>query len=84
MYIVTMLAGQLSDALLTRRIMSVTAIRKTAQFLAFAPAAGFIAAVGFIDSERRYIAVVFLTAAMASTGFGRCAYSINHVDIAPR
>ena len=84
MYIVTMLVSQLADALLTRKILSITAIRKTAQFLAFAPAAGFISAVGFVGCEQRYMAVVFLTAALAFTGFGRCAYSINHVDVAPR
>ena len=44
----------------------------------------FIIAVGFVDCAHRYLSVVFLTVALGCTAFGRSAYSINHVDIAPR
>ena len=37
-----------------------------------------------MDCAHRYLSVVFLTVALGCTAFGRSAYSINHVDIAPR
>ena len=52
--------------------------------IGFLSAAAFIVAMGFMDCQRRHLAVVFLTLGVAVTACGRSAYPINHLDIAPR
>ena len=40
--------------------------------------------IGFVGCKYRGLAVAILTLAVAFNGISRCAFCVNHVDIAPR
>ncbi|CAG2249681.1 SLC17A5 [Mytilus edulis] len=44
----------------------------------------FLIATGFVECEKRGLAVVFLCLALLFTGFERAGYAVNHIDIAPK
>ena len=53
-------------------------------FSAFIVPAGLLVIMGYLDCDKRNVAVAILTLAVTSTSLNRSAYSVNHVDIAPR
>ncbi|ELT87580.1 hypothetical protein CAPTEDRAFT_209782 [Capitella teleta] len=84
MYVVSIFAGWFADFLRQRRILRTVTVRKMWQCISFWPPGVCIAAMGFMSCEHRYVSVMLLSATIALTAFGRSAYSVNHVDIAPR
>lgn len=73
----------LSDVLLNRNILSLTAIRKTFNSLAlWTPAAGLIA-VGFLSKEQRSLAIVLMTANVGINAGSTIGSALNTIDLSP-
>ncbi|XP_005107788.3 sialin [Aplysia californica] len=83
MIVTVLLSGHLADCL-RHRYLSTTHTRRLFQSLSFLGSGACIVAVGFIDCERRSLAVVVLTLAVALEGLSYAGYMVNQVDFAPR
>ncbi|XP_046343617.2 uncharacterized transporter slc-17.2-like [Haliotis rufescens] len=79
-----LLAGQVSDYLRSRKYLSTTATRRIFQSIAFLGAGACLVGTGFMDAERRYVAVFLLAAAMAFMGLATAGVLVNTADFAPR
>ena len=62
------------------KVTACTALSPTA----FLGAGGCLVGVGFLDCERRTLAVVLLAVAVAFEGLCYSGYVVNHIDFAPR
>ncbi|CAH1802649.1 unnamed protein product [Owenia fusiformis] len=83
MWLFFILGGQVADHLRKKQKLSTEATRKLFQTIAFLGAAIFMLATGFMNCERRYLAVAFLTIGVTLQGAGASGFVVNHVDIAP-
>ncbi|XP_071144720.1 sialin-like isoform X2 [Mytilus edulis] len=77
-------AGQITDLIRSRKILSTTATRRSTGAIAFTGAAVFLVATGFMSCNHRDMAVVFLSLAVMFTGLNRAAFIVNHNDFAPK
>ncbi|CAH1800936.1 unnamed protein product [Owenia fusiformis] len=84
MWVFSVICGQVADLIREKEYLSTEATRKVFQTIGFVGPAIFMLATGFMDCDRRYLAVAFLTIGVTLTGAVRSAYLINHVDVAPR
>ncbi|XP_021071471.1 sodium-dependent phosphate transport protein 1 [Mus pahari] len=82
-YICGIVAGQMSDFFLTRKIFSIVTVRKLFTTLgSFCPVI-FIMCLLYL-SYNFYSTVIFLTLANSTLSFSYCGQLINALDIAPR
>ncbi|XP_071109883.1 uncharacterized transporter slc-17.2-like [Haliotis cracherodii] len=80
----SVIAGQLADYLRSRKYLTTTATRRIFQTIAFLGAGVCLIGTGFVDAERRYVAIALLTTAMWFMGVSTAGYLVNFVDFAPR
>ncbi|XP_054740254.1 putative inorganic phosphate cotransporter [Anastrepha obliqua] len=72
-----------SDVLLNRKILSLTAIRKTFNSLAlWLPAIGLIG-VGFLDQDQKTLAIVLMTANVGINAGSTIGSALNTIDLSP-
>ncbi|EDL86540.1 solute carrier family 17 (sodium phosphate), member 1, isoform CRA_d [Rattus norvegicus] len=82
-YICGIVAGQMSDFLLSRKIFSVVAVRKLFTTLGIFCPVIFVVCLLYL-SYNFYSTVIFLTLANSTLSFSFCGQLINALDIAPR
>ncbi|XP_076085056.1 sialin-like [Mytilus galloprovincialis] len=76
--------AHIADFFRSKKILTTTQTRRSFQTAAFIGAGIFLIATGFVECEKRGLAVVFLCLALLFTGFERAGYAVNHIDIAPK
>merc|ERR1711874_757821 len=82
MALFVLLGGHLSDLALKKEVLSVGHVRKLFNCGGYGGEAVFLLVVGYTRSK--IVAMIALTAAAASSGFGFSGYCVNDLDIAPR
>lgn len=80
MFISANIGGLIADALRSRG-MSLTAVRKTMQSIAFLGPAFFLSLVATTDTPS--LAVFYMTSALAFSSFSQSGVYSNHQDIGP-
>jgi ACS family sodium-dependent inorganic phosphate cotransporter-like MFS transporter 5 len=78
------LAGQLSDLLRRKKILSTIVVRKLFQTISTVGSATLLIALSFMDYDRRFIAVGILSCIYPIQNLCRSGYGVNPQDIAPR
>ncbi|XP_074662009.1 sialin-like [Tubulanus polymorphus] len=81
-FLITIFGGEVADAM--RKRYSTTAVRKFFQITAFLIPTAFTVATGYLECTQPVLAVTFLVIAVTFSALSRCAFTVNHVDIAPR
>lgn len=72
-----------SDVLLSRKILSLTAIRKTFNTLAFwIPAAGLIG-IGFLGNEQKLFVIILMTISVGVNAGATIGSALNTIDLSP-
>uniref|UniRef100_A0A1L8EGM1 Putative inorganic phosphate cotransporter n=2 Tax=Haematobia irritans TaxID=7368 RepID=A0A1L8EGM1_HAEIR len=73
----------LSDILLTRKILTLSGVRRTFNSLAFwVPAIGLIA-VGFVGEDQKTLAIVLMTANVGINSGSTIGSALNTIDLSP-
>lgn len=83
-YVSAVMSGELADLIRRRKICSTTVTRKLFQSISSGVPAVFIACMGFIDCELRYVAVTILCLTFFINTCSRAGFVVNHVDISPK
>jgi ACS family sodium-dependent inorganic phosphate cotransporter-like MFS transporter 5 len=78
------LAGQLSDLLRRKKILSTIVVRKIFQTISTVGSSVLLIALSFMDYDRRFIAVGILSCIYPIQNLCRSGYGVNPQDIAPR
>ncbi|XP_035765259.1 sialin [Neolamprologus brichardi] len=76
-------SGVMADALIERRVFSVTVVRKIFTLVGLFLPSVFLAAVVYTGCDH-ILTVTFLTLSMTTGGFSAAGVFINQIDIAPR
>ncbi|XP_067648945.1 sialin-like [Haliotis asinina] len=82
--LVGMVSGNISDRMLSWRLLSTANIRKTFQVVGCFGCAACMLLVGFIDDSNGTLALMLLIAGISLQNCTSVAFKINHLDIAPR
>ncbi|XP_036331385.1 putative inorganic phosphate cotransporter [Rhagoletis pomonella] len=72
-----------SDVLLNRNILSLTAIRKTFNTLALWVPAVMLIAVGYLDEEQKTLAIALMTANVGVNSGSTIGSALNTIDLSP-
>ncbi|XP_034104467.1 putative inorganic phosphate cotransporter [Drosophila albomicans] len=72
-----------SDILLTKKYMSLTAIRKTLNSLAFWVPAATLIGIGFLDVDQKTLAIVLMTLSVGFNSGSTIGSSLNSIDLSP-
>ncbi|XP_052798169.1 sialin-like isoform X2 [Mya arenaria] len=79
------LSGLLADQIRTRKLLSITKIRKLLQTVSFLGVATCISVPGFLTCEERYLVIVLLCLCTFFGGIGVASgYTCTYVDMSPR
>ncbi|EDO45514.1 predicted protein [Nematostella vectensis] len=78
------IAGQIADWLLRRRISSVSDVRKVFCVTAFIIPACLLVATSYTGCTTTTLSVCLFSTALGFTGFNLSGFNVNHLDIAPR
>jgi len=82
-FFVTMFVGYFAD-IMRRKWISTTLTRKIMGFIGFLPSAGFLVLASYAGCDQITLSVVYMTLATGLLQFNQAAYTVNHIDIAPR
>ncbi|XP_065326517.1 sialin-like [Pelmatolapia mariae] len=82
-WLMAWLSGVMADALIERRVFSVTVVRKIFTFVGLFLPSVFLVAVVYAGCDHILI-VTFLTLSLTTGGFSAAGVFINQIDIAPR
>lgn len=77
-----LLGGTLTDFILSRRLMSITLVRKLFVVLGFVVPAASLVGIGYINCEK-WVAVLLLVITGFCLGLSWGGWGVNHMDIAP-
>ncbi|XP_037954289.1 putative inorganic phosphate cotransporter isoform X2 [Teleopsis dalmanni] len=72
-----------SDILLNKKVLSLTAIRKTFNSLAFLVPAAALIGIGFLDEDQKTLAIVLMTANVGINAGSTIGSALNTIDLSP-
>ena len=84
MCIVVLVSGAMATAVISRGLLSVTAVRKLWQSIGMFTPAVMLLLVGLHTSQRVVAVMALLVVSTGISGFCLCGHHVNHIDIAPR
>lgn len=79
----TFIVARLSNAIITRKILSIGVTRKVFHGIGMIVPAVTLFCLGFVQGDQKFLATTLLVVAVSATGFSSSSSIVNLVDLAP-
>ncbi|XP_063826130.1 putative inorganic phosphate cotransporter [Ostrinia nubilalis] len=83
MWVGTIFSSLLSEKLINKGLLSITAARKVFQSLALGGAAAGLVVLGYLDVDSKALAIMVLISIMTMCGFTSAGVIVNELDLSP-